>query len=112
LISIEPITRTLKKKVEKITLKMWVQYVPSSVKEVFCSVIQGLISLQTSAVCRSPTQHGVSKLCSKGTQPLLGARSPIAHVKITLNGMPNLLNYCAIFTAGYTYNLQILSQGA
>ena len=60
--------------------------------------------LQSYATFR--TRHGVYKLCSKGMQPLLGARSPTANVKITLSGMPNLLNYCAVFTVGYIYNLQ------
>ena len=45
LITTESINRTLKKKSEQIIFKIWVQYVPSSVKVgsfFFCSAIQGL----------------------------------------------------------------------
>jgi len=42
---VESINRTLIKIVEKIILKMWVQYAPSSMKvgSFFTSVIQGLV---------------------------------------------------------------------
>jgi hypothetical protein len=40
---------------------------------------------------------GLHPLYDKGSLPLLWAGSRAARAKITISGIPNLLNYCVIF---------------